>query len=105
MKKWRIEYWVGPRGASPIEKWFEKRTKDQIKSIAKEIKMLEIFGNDLKMPHSKALGDGLFELRERRYGYRIYYGFIGGQIIILLTAGDKKSQENDIETARERLGS
>jgi putative addiction module killer protein len=65
--------------------------------------MLEASGNKLKLPHSKSLGKGLFELRERRYGYRIYYGFLGEFIIILLAVGDKKGQAKDISIARERL--
>lgn len=80
-----------------------KLTREQFKAIAKELKLLEICGNDLKLPHSKALGKGLFELREQRYGYRIYYGFYEGKIIILLHAGDKSKQENDIKVARARL--
>lgn len=103
MSKWQIEYWEGPQGKSPVEKWLDKLTKDQLKSVAKEVKMLEEIGNELKLPHSRALGDGLFELRERRYGYRIYYGFHGEQLIILLAAGDKSSQERDIKVARDRL--
>lgn len=105
MKKWQIRYWVADTGKSPLEKWFDKLTTEQIKSIAKEIKILELVGNELKLPHSRALGDGLFELRERRFGYRIYYGFKGNNIIILVAAGDKKSQEKDIKIARERLKS
>ena len=65
--------------------------------------MLEKIGNELKLPHSRALGEGLFELRERRYGYRIYYGFQSNLVIILLAAGDKKSQQTDIKTARQHL--
>ena len=49
------------------------------------------------------LSNGLFELRERRFGYRIYYCFGPHNTIILLAAGDKQSQEKDIKTARERL--
>jgi putative addiction module killer protein len=103
MKKWDIHYWAAGRGKSSVEKWLDGLTKEQLKSVAKEIKILQIAGNELKMPHSKALGGGLFELRERRYGYRIYYGFYKKQTIILLIAGDKKSQERDIITARDRL--
>ncbi len=74
-----------------------------VKAVAKEIKILEKTGNELKLPHSKPLGYGLFELRERRFGYRIYYGFINNNIIILVVAGNKKSQKSDIKIARERL--
>lgn len=103
MKRWQIEYWDTKRGRNPIEKWLDKLTNEQLKSVAKELSILEESGNELKLPHSKALGKGLFELRERRYGYRIYYGFVGEDMIILLAAGDKKSQDKDILVARKRL--
>lgn len=103
MKRWQIDYWDSGKGKNAIEKWFDKLEKEQLKSVAKEITMLEEVGNELKLPHSRALGKGLFELRERRYGYRIYYGFQGEYIIILLSVGDKRSQKQDIAIARERL--
>lgn len=100
--RWKIEYWAGSK-ANLIEKWILNLPMDQFKSLTKEIKILEEMGNELKLPHSKALGKGLFELRERRYSLRIYYTFHNAQLIILLTAGNKTSQEKDIKTARERL--
>ena len=103
MKNWAIEYWVDEFGKSSVERWVLKLTREQFKSISKELKLLEVFGNDLKLPHSRALGKGLFELREQRYGYRIYYGFYRNKIIILLNAGNKSKQENDIKVARVRL--
>lgn len=103
MKQWKVEYWAPGKGKSSIEKWLDKLTKEQFKSLAKELAMLEQAGNELKLPHSKALGKGLFELRERRFGLRVYYGFFDDLVIVLLTAGNKKSQENDIVVARGRL--
>ncbi|WP_426125133.1 type II toxin-antitoxin system RelE/ParE family toxin [Pararhizobium sp. PWRC1-1] len=35
-------------------------------------------------------------------GYRIYFVRDGEEIIILLTGGTKKRQQNDIDTAQER---
>lgn len=102
MQKWQIKYWHDTSGKSSIEKWLDDLTKEQLKSLAKELRLLELCGNELKLPHSKALSKGLFELRERRYGYRIYYGF-NNRTIILLSAGDKSSQEKDIKIARQRL--
>lgn len=103
MGKWVIRYWTNENGKSPIEKWLDKLTKEQFNSVAEELSILEELGNELKLPHSRALGKGLFELRERQFGYRVYYCFKGNQLIILLTAGDKKSQEKDIKTAYKRL--
>lgn len=103
MKPWQIEYWNEGGKKNPIEKWLDKLTQEQFKSIDKEITLLRKIGNELTLPHSRSLGKGLFELRERRFGFRIYYCFLGQQIIILLAAGDKKTQTNDIKLARERL--
>lgn len=103
MSKWKVEYWDSETGKNPVEKWLDGLTREQFQSIFKEIVMLKIAGNELKLPHSRALGKGLFELRERKYGYRIYYGFLEKFIIILLAAGNKKSQEKDILVARKRL--
>ena len=38
-----------------------------------------------------------------KYGYRIYYGFHGKLIIVVVAAGDKTSQDRDIKVARQRL--
>ena len=58
--------------------------------------------NRLRLPHSRPLGQGMFELRERGYGYRIYYTF-RREVIVLLTAGDKGTQAKDIRIARARM--
>ncbi|MBS1987340.1 type II toxin-antitoxin system RelE/ParE family toxin [Candidatus Dependentiae bacterium] len=103
MKKWCIEYWDDRTGNNSLEKWFDKLTDEQLKSVSKEIRLLEVLGNTLRLPHSKALAEGLFELRERRFGFRIYYCFCDNTLIFLLAAGDKKSQDRDIRIARLRL--
>lgn len=47
-------------------------------------------------------GVGVYELRiTHGPGYRIYYGIdVGGDLIILLLAGDKSSQEKDLSKAK-----
>jgi putative addiction module killer protein len=87
-----------------VERWLNKLTNNQLKSVAKELELLKLCGNTLRLPHSKALGKGLFELRERNYGYRIYYSFLENKEIILLNAGNKNTQVRDIKTAQTRLG-
>ena len=102
-KKWTIEYCIDTTIGKSVTNWFDQLTDEQFKSVAKELKLLEICGNQLRLPHSRPLGAGLFELRERRYGYRIYYGFCKLHIIVLLVIGDKKTQKQDIKIARQRL--
>lgn len=66
LKKWDTYY------LEEVESWLEKRTKEEIIRLSKEIKLLEYCGNELRLPHSRSLGKNLFELRERFFGYRIY---------------------------------
>lgn len=63
--KWEVVYWSTNQGKSTIEEWFDVLTKEQFKSVAKEMKLLALCGNSLKLPHSRSLKRGLFELRER----------------------------------------
>lgn len=104
MYKWKIEYYYSnEKHVSSVEEFFDQLTKEQFKSLAKELRLLELCGNTLKLPHSKSLGQRLFELRERKFGYRVYYTFYKNQIIILLNAGNKTSQQRDIKKAKELL--
>lgn len=100
---WTVKYWCNDNDVSVVEEWLDELTKEQLKSVAKEMKLLEICGNQLRLPHSRSLKKGLFELRERTYGYRIYYAFLANKIIMLLHAGDKDTQNKDMEIARQRL--
>lgn len=52
----------------------------------------------------KALGNGLYELRvDWGPGYRVYFARIGKMAVLLLCAGDKRTQSSDIVKARECL--
>src|SRR3990167_6213536 len=94
---WKIKY------LDSVESWLGSLNKPQLKSIAKELRLVELCGNELKLPHSKSLGGGLFELRERRFGLRIYYCFDQEQVVLLLHAGDKGTQTKDIKMAKNLL--
>ena len=69
--------------------------------------MLE-FGRALGMPHTRAMGGGLFELRVKgQEGIaRVFYGTAVAQRIVMLHVFIKKSQKTppkELEIARRRL--
>ncbi len=69
--------------------------------------LLEEFGLDLRMPHSRAMGGGLFELRPRgREGIaRVFYCMKVGKKIIMLHSFIKKTNETpkrELDIARKR---
>jgi phage-related protein len=71
------------------------------------IDLLTEYGPHLGMPHSRALGDGLFELRTRgRSGIgRAFYCFLVGKRIVIVHAFIKKTQQTpdkELKLARKR---
>ena len=98
-----IEYF-NERVLKEIEKWPDSILAD----YARLVELLMEFGPNLKMPHSKALGKGLFELRPKgKEGIgRTFYCYLVGQRIIILHAFIKKTQEtpeNEMKVARKRI--
>lgn len=96
--------------------YFHKRVKAEIEGwpvgiqadFARIAELLMEFGPNLRMPHSRAMGDGLFEVRPRgREGIgRALYCFVVGHRIIILHAFIKKTQatpEQELKIARKRL--
>ena len=76
-------------------------------SYARLTELLEEFGLDLRLPHSRAMGGGLFELRPRgREGSaRVFYCTrIGKKIFILHSFIKKtgKTPKRELELARRR---
>jgi len=50
----------------------------------------------------KPVGNGVWELRiDHGPGYRVYYAKAGRQLVLLLSGGDKRQQQADIEQATE----
>ena len=50
----------------------------------------------------KSVGEGVFELRiNYGPGYRVYFGQVGLTIVVILIAGDKSTQEQNIQQAIE----
>lgn len=100
--EWTVVYWAEEDKKPQVEEWLNNLTSEQFKCVSKELLLLKTCGNNLRLPHSKPMDDGVFELREMRFGYRVYYCFSKGRVIVLLIAGDKSSQSRDIKIAKER---
>jgi phage-related protein len=96
--------------------YFHARVRDEIEGwpvgvladYARLIELLVEFGPDLRMPHSRAMGGGLFELRPRgREGVgRALYCYVTGQRITVLHAFMKKTPTTptrDLTIARKRM--
>ena len=76
-------------------------------SYVRLTELLEEFGLNLRMPHSRAMGEGLFELRPKgREGIaRVFYCTQVGKRIIVLHSFIKKTGETpkrELEIARKR---
>jgi putative addiction module killer protein len=80
-----------------FKKWFSKLKDRQAKArIAARIRRASL-GN---LGDMKTLREGLFEMRvDYGPGYRVYCIRKGQVLIVLLTGGDKSSQDADIDKA------
>ena len=92
------------RVLADIESW----PVDVLADYARLVELLVEYGPSLRLPHSRALGEGLFELRPRgKSGIgRAIYCFLLGKRIVVLHAFIKKSQrlpDRELKLARKRL--
>lgn len=99
----QLEYFH-ERVLAEIESW----PVDIVADYARLAELLIEFGPSLRLPHSRAFVDGLFELRPRgRSGIgRAFYCFLLGKRVVVLHAFVKKSQETpdcELRLARKRL--
>ena len=86
--QWRIEEYRTAAGETPLRTFIAGLSRDAKAEAITLIRLAETLGNRLREPHSKALGDGLFELRRNQV--RLFYIFEPGQIIRLLGGMVKK---------------
>lgn len=103
MKNWTILY-------------YDERVKRDVFALPKGIlagylrliETMEEYGADLRMPYSRAMGDGLFELRPRGHEGigRVFYCMQVGYELVVLHSFVKKTQEtpgDELRIARRRM--
>ena len=93
-----VEY-LDYMGRSPFEIWFKRINAQSAAKVTTALVRLE-GGNTSNV---KSLGSGVHELKiDFGPGYRVYFGYDGPKVVILLAGGTKKRQDKDIDTAKKR---
>ena len=100
---WQLSFYSA-KVAAQVEAWPD----GVLVSFARIAELMLEHGPDLGLPHTRAMGGGLFEVRAKgREGIgRAFYCAIVGQRIVILHAYIKKTEQTparELETARTRL--
>jgi phage-related protein len=103
---WEIETYKTSSGQEVVEQFIIKMQPATQGKLTRLLDMLEQFGPELSMPHTKPMSGGLYELRVRgKQEVRVFYIFAKGSTIYLLHAFQKKTQETprkELNIARQR---
>ena len=106
MEKFNIIMYETEAGRLPVVDFLSSIKDDKLLAkIYRDIKLLEISGNLLREPYSKALNNGLFELRTKQGTNisRIIYFFIVGNNIVLTNGFIKKTQKTPLSEIEKAL--
>lgn len=104
-----VEFFVNASGRSPVREFFEELRQSDPDDHASVLRGLARLRNrqNHREPLSKALGDGLFELRHvGKLNTRILWFFMKGRRIIALHGIRNKGQTipaRDFQIARDRM--
>ena len=95
--RYAVEIYSDEKERCLFLEWLEKVASADERRIRKRILRIEN-GN---LGDYKSLGEGVFELRFFfGPGYRVYFGFQGDSVVLLLSGGSKGSQDQDIRLAK-----
>lgn len=97
----RIHYYQTSAGDKPFVRWFA-HLEDRQARIRIDARLSRVAVGNLG--DVRSVGNGVLELRiDRGPGYRVYFARPGEFIILLLCAGDKRTQQRDIQRAKRYL--
>lgn len=84
-------------GRSPFVDWFDRLDTQAAAKVTVAVERLKL-GN---VANVKSVGEGVQELRMHwGPGHRVYFGRDGERLVILLTGGTKRRQDDDIAKAK-----
>ena len=100
-----LDFYRTEDGKAPVEDFLDSLNVKMRNKALDSLSILEEFGNKLREPYSKSMGDGLYELRIKFAGdiARVFYFFVIGNRIILTNGfikKDRKTPKLEIEKAR-----
>ncbi len=94
---YEIFHYLTTEGRDPFQEWLAS-LRDQHAKARVAVRINRVTAGNFG--DHKPVGGGVWELRiDTGPGYRVYYSLAGQQLVLLLTGGDKSSQQADIEKA------
>lgn len=98
-EKYTVEFYETEKGENPSLDFINTLEVKLRAKVFRDLKLLEEKGNELRLPYSENLGDGIFELRTIQGNniVRNLYFFIIGKKIIITHGFRKKTQKTSPE--------
>ena len=98
-EKFTVEFYETLKGEKPCLEFLNTLEVKLRAKVFRDLKLLEEKGNELRLPYSENLGDGIFELRTIQGNniVRNLYFFIIGKKIIITHGFRKKTQKTPLE--------
>ena len=90
-----LEFYRLPDGSSPVEDFLDSLNDELAAKAVAGLKILQQRGYTLREPHSKPVGNGIFELRIQFANdiARIFYFFVVNNTIVLTNGFIKKRRK------------
>jgi putative addiction module killer protein len=93
-----LRYYQTSVGGQPFVEWLERLQDRQARARIEARLARAAVGN---FGDVVPVGEGVSELRiDWGPGYRVYFGQVGQVTVLLLCAGDKRTQQRDIKRAK-----
>jgi phage-related protein len=103
MVNWRVTFY-----SATFQEQLFQLPADFVARFLRYAERMELYGPDLGMPHTRAMGGGLFELRLKAAEgiARVFYCTLVGRRIVMLHQFIKKSEKTpkkELKIARKRM--
>lgn len=96
--QYKVLEYIALAGKSYFRNWFDKLGANGAAKVTAALYKMEN-GN---LSNTKSLGQGVWEFKiNAGPSYRVYFGKVGSNIILLLAGGTKHQQSKDVKLAKE----